>query len=65
MLQFMGLQRVGHDWVSKLNYNQNNCGSILNNDQLFIGNYPLHINKGKDSPLKYVLFFHPSTYTVS
>ena len=38
---------------------------FLNNDQLFIGNYPLHINKGKDSPLKYVLFFHPSTYTVS
>ena len=38
---------------------------FLNNDQLFIGNYPLHINKGKDSPLKYVLFFHPSKYTVS
>ena len=37
MLQFMGLQRIGHDWVSKLNYNQNNCGSILNNNnrQLF------------------------------
>ena len=38
---------------------------FLNNDQLFISYYPLYINKEKDSPLKYVLFFHTSTYTVS
>ena len=38
---------------------------FLNNDQLFISYYPLYINKEKDSPLKYVLFFHTSTYPVS
>ena len=34
MLQFMGLQRVGHDWATELNTTNINNGSALQVDEV-------------------------------